>query len=109
MIDNVSMQFSDFIASDSIYNTSGLMFHDVTFDCTLKNVTIDISKVSGVKFLTECLYDEGAPYKSEKKSVYENITVIVANLEEIPAFAYNSDDTVVAYPEGCFTFKEGAA
>ena len=100
VIDNVTMQFAEVVVSDSIYNTSGLMFHDVSYDCTVKNVTIDISQVFGVKYLTECLYDETPPYRSEGKSTYENVTVIVATLADIPAFAYTQAYDTVEYPDG---------
>lgn len=105
-LDNVSMEFVEYVEGENIYGHSGLMFHDVSFDCTFKNVTLDISKIENVEFLTECLYNESAPYGSEKKSVYENVTVIVADLNKKPVFAYNIDGTVVEYPTEGFVWKE---
>ena len=78
-----------------------------------KNITLDISKISGVKYLTECYYDSEIPYLSENKSVYNNITVIVADLNQVPVFAYKeaegTPEDVVEYPEGCFTFQQAEA
>lgn len=107
-IENVSMEFAEYVVGSDIYHTSGLMFYETSFDNVFKNLTIDISKISGVKYLTECFYGAEVPYLSERKSTYENITVILANLEEKPAFAYNSAqgtvEDIVEYPDG-FTFQ----
>ena len=107
-IENVSMQFAEYVVGDSIYATSGLMFYETSFDSTFKNLTIDISKISGVKYLTESYYNADKPYLSEKKSVYENITVILASLDERPAFAYKTAEgtaeDIEQYPDG-FTFQ----
>ena len=45
--------------------------------------------------------------------VYKNITVIVADLNQVPVFAYKkaegTPEDVVEYPEGCFTFQQAEA
>lgn len=109
LVENVVMQFSEYVASTDVYHSSGLMFYETSFDCTFKNVTIDISQVSGVRYVTECFYEADIPYQSQDKSTYENITVIVANLDEAPAFAYksaqDSTENIVPYPDG-FTIRD---
>jgi hypothetical protein len=108
-VENVKIEFVEYTAGESIYATSGLMFYETSFDCVFRNVTLDISKISGVKYLTECYYDSAVPYLSEKKSLYDNITVIVANLDECPVFAYKgalgTPEDIENYPEGCFHFQ----
>ena len=110
LVENVQVEFVQYVAGESVYSTSGLLFFETSFDNTLKNVTLDISKVSGVKYLTECMYNADIPYQSKNKSVYENITVIVAELDEEkrPAFAYKTaagtEEDVQEYPDG-FTFQ----
>lgn len=108
-VENVRIEFVQYTAGESIYATSGLMFYETSFDNVFKNITLDISKISGVKYLTECYYDSEMPYLSGKKSVYEDITVIVADLEEIPVFAYKAakgtPEDIQEYPEGCFRFQ----
>lgn len=108
-VENVKIEFVEYTAGESIYATSGLMFYETSFDCVFRNVTLDISKISGVKYLTECYYDSTVPYLSEKKSLYDNITVIVANLDECPVFAYKgalgTPEDIENYPEGCFHFQ----
>lgn len=110
-IENVSIELVKYIQGASVYHTSGLMFYEVTFDSLFKDITIDISKVSGVRYAAECYYGADLPYLSEGKSTYENVTLIVANLEETPVFAYkNGNDAaedVVAYPAG-FVVKDVA-
>ena len=111
LIENVSMQFVEYIAGDSVYHCSGLMVYETTFDCLFKDVTIDISQVSGVSYLTECFYGADIPYRSENKSEYANITVIVADENAIPVFAYNDAkgtvEDIVEYPDG-FTFQDAS-
>ena len=106
-IENVSMEFVEYVAGTSVYHTSGLMFYETSFDSVFKDVTIDISKVNDVKYLTECYYGADLPYKSEKKSTYENILVIVANMDETPEFAFKlakggEEDVVECPPEISF-------
>lgn len=107
-IENVSMQFAEYVVGADIYHTSGLMFYETSFDNVFKNLTIDISKISGVKYLTECFYGADIPYLSKEKSTYQDIVVILANIDEKPVFAYNSAqgtvEDVVEYPAG-FTFQ----
>ena len=110
-VDNVSMEFVSYVAGETVYASSGLMFYETSFDCTFKNLTIDISKISGVKYLTESDYGSDLPYLSKEKSVYENVTVVLSSLEDKPAFAYEkeADGTyrAVDYPNGfTFTTKE---
>ena len=45
------------------------------------------------------------PYGSEADSVYENVTVVVADLNNLPVFAYNTAGAVVDYPTSGFTFQ----
>ena len=108
-LENVKVEFVEYAAGGSVYSSSGLLFFETSFDNLIKDVTLDISKVSGVKYLTECMYNAEVPYLSEKKSTYENVTVIVADLDEIPAFAYktgtDTPEDALEYPEGCFTFQ----
>lgn len=96
-IKDVSMQFSSYVVG------GGLMFFETTFDSTFTGLTINISGVSDVDCLTEWVYDENPPYLSVAKSTYSDITVIVADLNKIPAFAYGED--VIPYPDG-FTFQD---
>lgn len=109
-IENVKVEFVEYAAGQSVYSSSGLLFFETSFDNLVKDVTLDISKVSGVKYLTECLYNADLPNLSEKKSTYENVTVIVADLDEIPVFAYKTGtgtpEDVQEYPEGGFIFQE---
>ena len=105
VIDNVSMQFVEYVAGESVWTTSGLMFFEKTFDSMFSNLTLDISSVSGVKYLTEICYNSDVPYKSENKSTYENVVVIVADLNSKPAFAYSRSDVTVEYPASGFTFQ----
>lgn len=117
-IDNVSMQFDSYVEGATIGATSGLMFYETSYDSTFTNLTLDISKLSGVKYLTESLYEDydpasdqvkDPPYQSVHKSTYANITVIVKDVNDVPAFAYKMDKngyTEVDYPDGAFTFQE---
>jgi len=112
-VENVTVEFTEFTAGGNIHATSGLLFYETSFDNVFKNITLDISKISGVKYLTECYYDSEIPYLSKNKSVYKNITVIVADLNQVPVFAYKeaegTPEDVVEYPEGCFTFQQAEA
>lgn len=103
LVENVSIEIVKNVPGTSVYHTSGLMFYEVTFDCLFKDITIDISKTSGVKYAAECFYGADLPHLSKEKSVYENITLIVANLDEAPVFAYKNGkeiaDDVVDYPD----------
>jgi hypothetical protein len=99
-VEDVSVHFAEVRVNDSVYGSSGLLFHDVSFDCLFKNLTIDISDVEEVKFLTECMYDDNAPYGSRNKSVYENVTVILSDMDKKPVFAYTGENEVVDYPDG---------
>ena len=103
-IDNVSMQFVEYVEGTNVSGSSGLMFNEKSFDSTFTNITIDISSISGVKFLTEYNYYADIPFGSVEKSTYSNITVIVSSKDDIPEFAYGGD-LVVDYPDG-FTFKD---
>lgn len=110
-VENVKIQFVEYAAGASVYATSGLMFYETSFDNVFKNITLDISTLENVIYLTECYYDADIPYLSKGKSVYENITVIVADLnEERPVFAYKqakgAPDDVEEYPENGFNFIE---
>jgi hypothetical protein len=104
VIENVSIEIVKTVAGTSLYHTSGLMFYEVTFDCLFRDITIDISKTSGVMYATECFYGADIPNLTKEKSVYENVTLIVANLAETPAFAYKNGtdkaEDIVDYPEG---------
>ena len=104
VIENVSLHFAEYIASESVYHTSGLMIYETSFDCQFNDITIDVSDVSGVKYVAECFYNADLPYKSEQKSTYSNVTVIVASLDYAPVFAYKSaqdkGSDVVDYPDG---------
>ncbi len=104
VIENVSMHFAEYIAGTSVYHTSGLMIYETSFDCQFIGITIDVSDVSGVKYVAECFYGADIPFKSEEKSTYSDITVIVASLDEVPVFAYNgatgNAGDIVAYPDG---------
>lgn len=102
-IDNVNISFAEYVGGIDGSGCSGLMFYEKTFDSVFTSVTLDISNISSVQFLTECNYNAAVPFGSVDKSTYSNITVIVASEEEIPAFAYGS--TVIEYPDG-FTFKD---
>ncbi len=108
-VENVSMEFVSYVPGENISGTSGLMFYETSFDCTFKGLTFDISQLSGVKYLTECLYGADKPNLSVAKSTYESITVIVANLNEVPVFAYKlgngGAEDIVNYPDG-FTIKD---
>lgn len=109
-VQDIKIEFVQYTTGDSVPSASGLMFYETSFDSTFKNVTLDISKISGVKYLTECYYNSEVPYLSKAKSTYENITVIVANMDELPVFAYKeakgSKDDVQEYPDESFTFYE---
>ncbi len=106
-VENVSVEFVEYVTSEDIYHTSGLLFYETSFDNVFKDVTMDISNISGVKYLTEAYYDAETPYLSENKSTYENITVIVAAglaEEEYPVFAYKNgkgtEEDIEAMPDG---------
>ena len=116
--ENVSMQFDTYVASDSLYNTSGLFVYEKSFDCTYKDITLDISKLVDadgkckVKYLTELYYDD-ITGTAKANSTYENITVIVKDKNDIPVFAYNykayssgkdKELKAVDYPENAFTW-----
>ncbi len=117
VIDNVKMQFSEYVAGDGVWNTSGLMFFEKSFDSTFSNLEMDISALSGVKYLTAVLDNADIPAGSEAKSAYQNVTVIVADLEDKPAFAYKdvpvdpedeskgTTKVAVDYPQEGFTFQ----
>lgn len=92
-----------------IYHSSGILCYEKTFDSLFKNVKIDLSKLEKVEFLTEVFYNSDLPYNSQNKSEYENVTVIVASLDTVPAFAYeylkgengeSSYYSPVEYPSG---------
>ena len=103
VVENVSMQFA------THFDGNGLFCYETSFDCIFRNVTIDISKVNTVKYLTENDYDADTPYLSKTKSVYENVTVIWSGVGEKPVFAYKdiSEGTFVDYPDGItFVTKE---
>ena len=76
------------------------MFHEKSYDSTFTNVTLDISKVTGVLFITECYYyGESIPYGSKEKSTYDNVIVLISDSYiEDPAFAYDFS-TEIEYPE----------
>ena len=80
----------------------------VALSAVVSVVAIVAASVFGtVAYLTESRYDADLPYKSEKKSTYENITVIVANMDEIPQFAFKQanggeEDVVLCPPEIAF-------
>ena len=103
-VENVSVEITKYISGTSVYHTSGLLFYEVTFDSLFKDITIDVSKVSGVKYVAECFYGADLPYRSEEKSVYEKIILIVATLDETPVFAYKNGteiaDDIIQYPDG---------
>lgn len=108
LIENVNVQFSNAIYSDWPHAASGLLCNETSFDSVFRNVTLDISEATGVCFVGEYLYGADTPYLSEAKSTYENVTVIVADLEKIPVFGYDSTEVgyvVVDYPEG-FIFRD---
>lgn len=109
-VENVKISFAQYTAGESIASASGLMFYETSFDNLFKNVTLDISKIGGVKYLTECYYDAEIPYLSEKKSTYENVTVIVDDKENLPEFAYKeasgTQEDKVQYPQDGFTFEQ---
>ncbi|MBQ7913453.1 MAG: hypothetical protein IJ308_06920 [Clostridia bacterium] len=111
-VENVKIHFGEYIYSESVYHTSGLMFYETTFDCTLKNITLDISDVTGVRYVLESFHGADVPYLSKEKSTCEDMTLIVADLNDVPVYAFNAakgtDDDVVAYPEGSFTIQDKA-
>ncbi len=111
VIDNVTMEFVEHVSGNSAYHTSGLMFYETTFDCTFTNIVIDISRVSSVLYATECFYGADVPYLSENKSTYQNVTLIVADLDKAPVFALKAakgtTGDIVAYPDG-FTVAESS-
>ena len=121
-VESVEMQFASYITAEDgadIYHHSGLMFYETTYDSTFKNLKIDISALSGVKFLTERVYEDydsanqtvkNPPYQSQQKSTYESVTVLVKDVNDVPAFAYKNTakGTVpVEYPRG-FVFEDTA-
>ena len=55
---------------------------------------------------TACFNDAEVPYGSKEESSYSDITVIVADLSDVPAFAYNSATNSVPYPANGFTIKD---
>ena len=101
-IENVSMEFVEYVAGTDVYHTSGLMFYETSFDNLIKDVTIDISKVSDVAYITECFYEADVPYLSKEKSTYKNVVVIVANKDQSPEFAFKQaqggEEDVVSCP-----------
>ena len=110
-IENVSAHFASYVAGENITDTSGLLYYETSYDSVFKNITIDISLLENVKYLMESRYtQESVPFGSKEKSTYENIIVILKDLEEKPVFAYDkaigTAEDVVDYPEGSFTFKE---
>ena len=110
LIENVSIHFAEYVSSESIGYSSGLMFYETTFDCTFKNITLDISDVTGVRYVLEAFYDADLPYLSKDKSICEGMVLIVKDLNEVPVYAFNAakgtEDDVVAYPEGSFTIQD---
>lgn len=106
-IENIYVSFKETVVNDSVYNTSGLLCYETTFDCTFSDIEIDLSGVSGVKYVAEEYYDADVPYLSVAKSVYKNITVYVGSEEDKDnlVFAYKKgdgngeDDNVVGYPD----------
>ena len=101
-IENVTMEFVEYVAGTDVYHTSGLMFYETSFDNLIKDVTIDISKVSDVAYITECFYEADVPYLSKEKSTYENVVVIVANKDQSPEFAFKQamggEEDIVSCP-----------
>lgn len=105
VIENVSVEFAEIVAGTDAYHTSGLLFYEVSFDSLFKDLTIDISKASGVSHVAGSCYKAETPYLSDKESVYEGVTLIVASLDEIPKFAYASgggNGEYIEYPDGVF-------
>lgn len=116
---NVTMHFASYVAGNTLYHTSGLMFYEKSFDSTFTDIEIDISDVTGVKYLTELYYDQTLTGTSKEKSVYKNVIVYVNDIKNKPVFAYNykavetatnPDELIKAeeYPEG-ITFIEKKA
>ena len=101
-IENVTMEFVEYVAGTDVYHTSGLMFYETSFDNLIKDVTIDISKVSDVAYITECFYEADVPYLSKEKSTYKNVVVIVANKDQSPEFAFKQaqggEEDIVSCP-----------
>ena len=100
VVDNVEIEFVEYVVGTNVAGHSGLMFHEKSFDSTFTNVTLDISKVTGVLFITECYYyGLSFPYGSLEKSTYDNVTVLISDkYVEDPAFAYDFS-TIIEYPE----------
>ena len=100
-VDNVDVHYAEYVYVDggNVSSSSGLLFHEKSFDSIFTNVTLDITDVSNVVFVTEYSYGSDVPYGSDEKSVYDNVKVVVANSYDLPAFAYNGDDEV-EYPDG---------
>ena len=102
-VENVTVQFASYVTHTEVYKASGLLFCETSFDNTFKNVTLDVSAVSGVRYVTEYHYNADVPFGSKEKSTYENVTVIVANGSGAPAFAYKLENGVFVtepYPNG---------
>ena len=100
VVDNVEIEFVEYVVGTNVAGHSGLMFHEKSYDSTFTNVTLDISKVTGVLFITECYYyGESIPYGSKEKSTYDNVIVLISDSYiEDPAFAYDFS-TEIEYPE----------
>ena len=101
-VDNVTMEFVEYISSKNEAGHSGLMFYEKSFDCTFTNVVIDITKVENVLFLTECYYNNDVPYGSVEKSTYSNVVVYLSEetCDIEPYFAYDIlADLAIEYPE----------
>ena len=108
VVENVNVEFVRCIPSQWAHAASGLLCYETSFDSVFRNITLDISAIPETSYVAEYLYSADVPYLSKEKSTYENVTVIVADLDNIPAFAYNSTEigyVAVEYPEG-FTFQD---
>ena len=102
-VENVTMQFATY------YDGNGLFCGETSFDCIFRNVTIDISSLSGVAYIAENDYDTETPYLSKSKSVYENVTLIWSGVGEMPKFAFNdrSENDFVEYPDSITIVTKG--
>ena len=102
-VENVTMQFATYFPGN------GLFCGEASFDCIFRNVTIDISNVNNVAYVTENDYDTETPYLSKSKSVYENVTLIWSGVGELPKFAYNDrvENDYVEYPDGFTIVTKG--
>ena len=89
-VDNVSIEFVEYIRANNVAGHSGLMFYEKSFDSTFTNLTLDLTKVENVLFLTECYYKNDTPYGSYKKSTYDNVLVLLSEDCTVePYFAYD--------------------